>query len=112
MASTHSLADVFAEPSGLPPDRNIKHVIPLEPDAQPPFMHMYRLSPSELLIIELKRQVTELLQKQLIDPSKASSDRSVSPYAFPYGAPLLCVLKKRGELCMVLDYRALNKLTN
>jgi len=103
-------ADVFAEPSGLPPDRGIKHVIPLEPDAQPPFMHMYRLSPSEL--IELKRQVTELLQKQLIEPSKASSDRSVSPYAYPYGAPLLCVLEKRGELRMVFDYRALNKVTN
>ncbi len=63
-------ADVFAEPSGLPPDRGIEHVIPLEPDAQPPFKRMYRLSPSEL--IEVKRQVTELLQKQLIEPSVKS----------------------------------------
>ncbi len=59
---------------------------------------MYRLSPSEL--IEVKRQVTELLQKQLIEP-----------YVSPYGAPLLFVLKKGGRLRMVIDYRALNKLT-
>ena len=91
-------ADVFAEPSGLPPDRGVEHVIPLEPGAQPPFKRMYRLSPSEL--IEVKRQVTELLQKQLIEPSVS-----------PYGAPLLFVLKKGGELRMVIDYRALNKLT-
>ncbi len=91
-------ADMFAEPSGLPPDRGIEHVIPLEPDAQPPFKRMYCLSPSEL--IEVKRQVTELLQKQLIE-------RSVSPY----GGPLLFVLQKGGELRMVIDYRALNKLT-
>ena len=91
-------ADVFAEPSGLPPDRGIEHVIPLEPDAQPPFKCMYRLSTSEL--VEVKHQVTELLQKQLIEPSVG-----------PYGAPLLFVLKKGGELRMVIDYRALHKLT-
>ena len=91
-------ADVFAEPSGLPPDRGIEHVIALEPDAQPPFKRMYRLSPSEL--VGVKRQATELLQKQLIEPSVS-----------PCGAPLLFVLKKGGELCMVIDYRALNKLT-
>ena len=61
----------FAEPSGLPPDRGEEHVIPLEPDAQPPFKRMYRLSPSEL--VEVKRQVAELLQKQLTEPC-------VSPY--------------------------------
>ena len=60
-------ADVFAEPSGLPPDRGIEHVIPLEPNAQPPFKRMYRLSPSEL--VEVKPQVTELLKNQLIVPS-------------------------------------------
>ena len=71
-------ADVFAEPSGVPPDRGIEHGIPLEPDAQPPFKRTYRLSPAEL--VEVKRQVTELLQKQLIEPSVS-----------PYGAPILFV---------------------
>ena len=91
-------ADIVAEPSGLPPDRGIEHVIPLEYGAEPPFKRMYRLSPAEL--IEVKRQVTELLQKQLIEPSVS-----------PYGAPILFVLKKGGALRMVIDYRALNKLT-
>ena len=57
----------------------------------PPFKRMYRLSPSELQ--EVKRQVTELLQKQLIEPSVR-----------PFVAPLLFVLKKGGDL--VIDYRA------
>ena len=77
------VADVFAEPSGVPPERGIEHVIPLEPDAQPLFNRKYCLSPSEL--IQVKRQMTELLQKQLIEPSVC-----------PNGAPLLFVLKKGG----------------
>ena len=40
-------ADVFAEPSGLPPDRGVEHVIPLVPEAIPEFKRMYRLSPDE-----------------------------------------------------------------
>ena len=97
-ATRHEFADVFREPSGLPPDRGIEHVIPLEDDSQPPFKRMYRLSPAEL--VEVKRQVTELLQRQLIEPSVS-----------PFGAPILFVLKKTGELRMVIDYRALNKMT-
>ena len=72
----HDFADVFATPSGLPPDRGVKHVIPLLPNSQPPFQRMYRLSPSELQ--EVQRQITELLSKQLIAPSTS-----------PYGAPVL-----------------------
>ena len=91
-------ADVFAEPSGLPPDRGVEHVIPLLPDSQPPFQRMYRLSPTKLQ--EVQRQVTDLLAKQLIEPSTS-----------PYGAPILFVEKKTGDLRMVVDYRALNKIT-
>ena len=92
-------ADVFAEPSGLPPDRGVKHVVPLVPDSQPPFQRMYRLAPSELK--EVQRQITDLLAKQLIEPSTS-----------PFGAPILFVEKKTGELRMVVDYRALNKITD
>ena len=94
----HDFADVFATPSGLPPDRGVEHVIPLLPDSQPPFQRMYRLAPSELQ--EVQRQITELLSKQLIEPSTR-----------PYGAPVPVVEKKTGELRMVVDYRALNKVT-
>lgn len=90
-------ADVFEPPKGLPPDRGIEHVIPTLPDAQPPFMRMYRLSPAELA--EVKSQVQDLLERGLIEPSTST-----------YGAPILFVKKKTGELRMV-DYRALNKLT-
>ena len=89
---------MFATPSGLPPDRGVEHVIPLLPDSQPPFQRMYRLAPSELQ--EVQQQITELLSKQLIEPSTS-----------PYGAPVLFVEKKTGELRMGVDYRALNKVT-
>ncbi|KAL0040176.1 hypothetical protein WJX79_009953 [Trebouxia sp. C0005] len=89
--------DVFAEPSGLPPDGGVEHVIPLLPDSQPPFQRMYRLAPSELQ--EVQQQVTDLLAMKLIEPSTS-----------PYGAPILFVEKKTGDLRMVVDYRALNKV--
>ena len=76
----------------------MEHVIPTLPDAQPPFMRMSRLSPAELA--EVKSQVQDLLKRGLIEPSTSA-----------YGAPILFVKKKTGELRMVVDYRALNKLT-
>ena len=91
-------ADVFAEPSGFPPDRGVEHVMPLLPDSQPPFQRMYRLAPSELQ--EVQRQVTDLLAKKQLEPSTS-----------PYGAPILFVEKKTEDLRMVVDYRALNKIT-
>ena len=60
---------------------------------------MYRLSPSELQ--EVKRQVTELLQKQLTEPSVS-----------PFGALILFGLKKGGDLRMVTDYRAFEQIAN
>ncbi|KAG2190799.1 hypothetical protein INT47_010346 [Mucor saturninus] len=56
------------------------------------------MSPREL--DELKRQLKELLDLGLIRPSSS-----------PWGAPILFVKKKNGEMRMCVDYRALNKVT-
>ncbi len=92
-------ADVFKELEGMPQEREgITHTIPLVPDTQPPSKRMYRLSPLEKE--ECKRQITELLKQELIEPSSS-----------PYGAPVIFVKKADGSLRMCLDYRALNKIT-
>ena len=49
---------------------------------------------------EVKRQVADLLERGLIEPSTS-----------PYGSPVLFVQKKDGSLRMCIDYRALNKQT-
>ncbi|GIM07625.1 hypothetical protein Vretimale_11705, partial [Volvox reticuliferus] len=91
-------ADVFEPVKGLPPERGVTHVIPLEPGSQPVFRPQFRLSQLELA--EVEKQVTDLLQKGFIRPSTS-----------PFGAPVLFVAKKTGELRMCIDYRALNNLT-
>lgn len=69
-------ADVFKEPSGLPPDRDIPHAVNLVENAVPPFQCMYRLSPEEHW--EVIRHITDLVRKRLIEPSTSS-----------YGSPIL-----------------------
>ena len=92
-------ADVFAPmPVGVPPDRGISHVIPLAPGSTPAYRGMYRLSPAEL--DECCKQVRELLEKKLIEPSTS-----------PFSAPILFVSKPDGGLRMCLDYRMLNTMT-
>lgn len=85
-------------PKGLPPKRSVDHKIELEAGSKPPFGPIYHMSPLELE--EAKRQLTDLLERGLIQPSKS-----------PYGAPILFVRKANGKLRMCVDYRALNKLT-
>jgi transposase InsO family protein len=100
-ALLHEFADVFPEEiPGLPPERpGVSHTIPLtDPQARPPSKPLYRLSRAE--VAEAERQVKLLLEKKFIEPSTS-----------PYGAPILFVQKKDGSLRMVIDYRALNRLT-
>ena len=93
-------ADVFPVdlPDSLPPDRGVRHTIPLEPGGKPPWRPIYRLSPLEHQ--EVQTQIQALLDKGWIEPS-----------ASPYGAPILFVQKKDGSLRMCVDYRALNNQT-
>jgi hypothetical protein len=72
-------SDVFQDPlpSGLPPERDEGHSIPIEPGHPPPFRPMYRLSPLEYS--ELQKQVSAFLEAGVLEPSKS-----------PYGA-LFCL---------------------
>lgn len=56
------------------------------------------MPPMEL--VELRKQLDELLSVELIQPSKA-----------PYGSPILFQKKQKGSLRVCVDYRALNKVT-
>jgi transposase InsO family protein len=73
-------------------------VIPIVPGSKPPYRKQYRTTPAERA--EVVKRVRELLDKNMIEPSKS-----------PYSAPLLFVRKKDGSLRLVLDYRALNAIT-
>lgn len=74
-------------------------VIPVPTDSNPVLRPMYRYSPIEME--EMDKQIKALLELGYIRPSQS-----------PYGAPVLFVKKPRStELRMVIDYRALNKLT-
>ena len=91
--------DIFqAIPPRLPPMREMAYTIPLEDGNKPLFRPIYRLSPLE--IEEAKKQIKEYIHKGWIEPSSS-----------PNGSPILFVKKKDGGLRMVIDYRALNKLT-
>lgn len=95
----HDYADIFAPlPAELPDHREAGHTIPLMPDARPIARPMIRLTPYELE--ECKKMIADLLAKGWIQPSKS-----------PWAAPILFVPKPDGGLRLVLDYRALNKVT-
>ena len=93
-------SDVFPSelPDVLPPQTEMDHDITNEPGAEPPSKPAYRLSQSELDEVQL--QITDLLKKGIIEPSKS-----------PYGAPVFFVRKSDGTLRMVCDWRELNKIT-
>ncbi|GIM11516.1 hypothetical protein Vretimale_14990, partial [Volvox reticuliferus] len=92
--------DVFAPLTGLPPERDVSHTIPLtDPNIKPPYRPPYRLSPREME--EARTQIDDLLAKGYIVPSTS-----------PYGAPILFVKKPRSDkLRMCIDFRALNRIT-
>jgi len=86
------------EVPSLPLRREVEFSIDLVPGAGPVSIAPYRMAPTEL--VELKKQIEELLEKQFIRPSASS-----------WGAPVLLVKKKDGGSRLCVDYRQLNKLT-
>ncbi|GBG65156.1 hypothetical protein CBR_g49952 [Chara braunii] len=89
--------DLTKPPTGTVP-WPIQHCIEIEPGSRTPKGAVYRMSPRELE--ELRKQLGELLEKGWIRPSSS-----------PFGAPVLFVPKKEGELRMCIDYRGLNAIT-
>lgn len=84
--------------SGLPPEREIEFSIDLMLGTRPISMQPYRMS--LLKLIELKKQLEELLEKQFVRPSVSL-----------WWAPVLLVKKKDGGSRLCIDYRQLNKVT-
>jgi hypothetical protein len=91
--------DVFPdELPGMQPDREVEFVIDLLTGTAPISKRPYRMSSDQLL--ELKKQIKELLEKGFICPSSSS-----------WGAPVIFVEKKDGTQRMCVDYRSLNDVT-
>jgi ribulose bisphosphate carboxylase small subunit len=90
--------ELFQEPTGFPPKREVEHEIYLQQDAPLPNIGMYRSSVIENA--EIKKQVQELLDKGIIRPSSSLC-----------GSPIVLVPKKDGTWRMCIDFRALNKIT-
>ena len=95
----HEFEDVFSEEvPRLPPNREVEFSIDLVPRTGPVSMAPYRRAPTKL--VELKKQIEELLRKQFIRPNTS-----------PWGAPVLLVKKKDGSSRLCMDYKQLNKRT-
>ena len=77
-------SDVF-EPLGMSAERDTVHRIKLEPGSVPLYKRQYRVSAAELA--EVRRQLNEYLEKGWIRPSCS-----------PYGAPIVFIRRKTGEL--------------
>lgn len=93
-----SFADVFSEPSTLPPPRPYDHAIARKPDAVPFNMRPYRYSHEHKT--EIEKQVHAMLETGIITPSMS-----------PFASPVLLVQKKYGTWRFCVDYRRLNELT-
>jgi hypothetical protein len=82
----------------MSPNRDIEFVIELNPGTAPIYKTPYRMATPELA--ELKEHIKELLEKGFICLS-----------SFPWGAPMIFVLKKDGTQRLCVDYHALNEVT-
>src|SRR5437879_11600229 len=82
----------------MPPRRTWDHEIKIKEGEEPPWGPIYPLSAMELK--ELRKYLDKMLRQGKIQPSQS-----------PTGAPILFVPKADGKLCLVVDYRGLNKVT-
>jgi hypothetical protein len=87
-----SFATLFKPPTTLPPSRSCNHTIPLLPGAQHVFVQPYRYPPN--LRDEIEKQVKEMLEQRIIQPSTSS-----------FASLVLFMKKKDGSYCFCVDFR-------
>jgi hypothetical protein len=91
--------EVFAEMTGLPPEREEDMTIVLDPEKpKPKSRPNYKLTEKELKV--LRERLRELLQRGFLRPS--TSD---------FAASILFAKKADGDLRLCVDYRGLNDCT-
>ena len=93
-----SFPQVFSEPIGLPPKRQVSHSIPLITGARPIQIRPYTFAPA--LKDEIEKQISDILTTGVIRPSTSN-----------FASPLLMVRKKDNTWRPCVDYRHLNALT-
>jgi hypothetical protein len=76
---------------GMPPEQKVKFAIEIIPSTATISKRAYRVSGPEL--VELKKQIDELSEKDYIRPSTT-----------PWATPVLFVEKKDGTRRMCIDY--------
>lgn len=93
----HAYKDVFREPEGLTPKREVAHEIQRLPDSPLPNIGLCRQS--VIKESEVKKQLQQLLEQGVI--------RRITS---PYGSPIIIVPKEDGTWQMCIDYKALNTI--
>jgi hypothetical protein len=89
---------IFTAPTGLPPQWEHDHHIPLQPQTGPISVRPYQYPYYQKN--EIEKMVHELLQSGLIRPSRS-----------PFSSPVFLVKKPDGAWRFCIDYRALNDIT-
>jgi len=94
----NSFAEVFSEPTSLPPSRTCDHSVTLQPGAHPPNLRPYRVP--HMQKDSMEKIITKLLKSGEIQASLS-----------PFSSPAVMVRKRDGSWRLCIDYRLLNSIT-